>query len=74
MVLGSSHTVNPKRISWEISTDRCPYFDNYAKYDSNNTYTETHYVSQNVDFTINNETINDINEYINTSHKRIRIK
>lgn len=69
MVLGSTHNVNPKRISWEISTDRCPYFDNYAKYDSNDNYTNTQFTSQNVDITFNNEILNDLNKYINTSHK-----
>jgi len=70
MPLGSSHNVSPKRISWEISTDRCPYFDNYVKYDSNNTYTETQFASQNVIF--NNETLITPNNFTKTSSKRIK--
>jgi hypothetical protein len=70
MVLGSSQIVTPKRISWEISTDRCPYFDNYAKYDSNDNYTNTQYTSQNIDVTFNSEALDNLHNLISNSKQR----
>ncbi len=32
MVLSNQSVRTPKRMSWELAVDPCPYFDNYSKY------------------------------------------
>jgi len=32
MVLCNQSVRTPKRMSWELAVDPCPYFDNYSKY------------------------------------------
>ena len=32
MVLFSQSVVSPRRFKWDVKVDPCPYFDNYAKF------------------------------------------